>query len=1155
MAYNIPTRSGRGAGASVPYVPALSDLVLSGALVAGVASSGTILNATPGSAIASNLSGLAVNSAARTYTYNGSGSPGTTAAALTETLAGATYSPRSNAVTIVAGAVPAFTSNPSISPGSGSADATFTGIDGAMNNGGSILGRRWLLNGTAIGTGTTIVPGAAGALVLENTGTGNVVATSASATVSAAAPTPTPTPSLAINGAPSSATVGTGLAFSPSITGGTSPYSLTLASGTLPAGRAIVGNAVQGNYTTAADYSYVLKAPDATGATATLAVSETVAASGQPLNLQRLNALPANWMLATLGASRFRQGSGVGLSSSGYTGGAVYRQSMAFLEHARSETIGFRYPIWFDAGSPDSNFKLNGMCFSNDGDKFSSMLERVDRVLASDADVVLINSSIGSLRQETTPATYGAEFQALISLIISGRNGRVPGKAVVIDNLWERGPNGDSIWAVGGTKQIIPAVNAAMKTWADTNGIPVLDFRSVMTQADANGDVQPIPGLVRTDKTHESPAGAEVMKTVFLNALSPYMKAVTPPDAAASDNLLGTVGTMAGTGGTIGSGFAAGSALATGLTASRGGTGLSTVTISKLNKVPGNSRQGSAALDYVRVAVDPTAMTGTDPDTVTIAVTAPPSVTAGKWYALEVLIEKSAADKVNFIRASTRDGSTTTATQASSHVGWATDDGGGTNNTPLVLPNAAFVRRYRTPPFKALNTGTGQAVVFLSYGASATPFTVDIAAMRLIELTDQTRLLYDEGLPAGTTISTQAEQSFAGDGVTTPVVQLVASKLGYWKLTGGADVSAWTVDGSGKMSRATPFNYGVPDDADADRVDNITATITPFDLRDAPVSLAMNITNTYAYTGFGDSMYRASDVAEELSANANWTKYGTGTQVVQAQAGTATGAATKRGVMRVSSGTGRVFYAAPQQPAGPTHAAEQQISFSQQISSTNYSPTFVVNGKDADNWMGLRIGPAGTLSLYKMEAGTGATLATLNMFAPYNAVSGMTVRRLGDVLYVDQGGVTLGSYDLTAQANFSAQGGYKSWTLGGVATHVSSQVVSQVCKNVVARTATPLPNKEGVPAAVFEATGNTTSPTGTAGNPFAARVTTLTGSTVTIQNIKLNNAVDNSGTLFPDGDQVRMTSAVAGTWTYDVVQTKAGAVYSGRVTSMTTVIN
>lgn len=198
------TRGGRGSGTSSPYVPALGDLVLSGALVAGVPSSGTILNATTGSAIVSTVSGLTVNSTARTYSYNGSGLAGSMNNGLTETLAGATFSPRGNVVTIVSAAVPAFTSNPSISPQGGNVGGTFSGIDGAMSNGGSILSRRWLLNGTSIGSGTTVVPASAGSLIFESTGTGNVVASSSAVTIAAVAGTP----SIAFAAPPASVTEG-----------------------------------------------------------------------------------------------------------------------------------------------------------------------------------------------------------------------------------------------------------------------------------------------------------------------------------------------------------------------------------------------------------------------------------------------------------------------------------------------------------------------------------------------------------------------------------------------------------------------------------------------------------------------------------------------------------------------------------------------------------------------------------------------------------------------------------------------------------------------------------------------------------------------------------------------------------------------------------
>lgn len=85
---------------------------------------------------------------------------------------------------------PSFTVNPSITPTSGTNATTFTATDGTVAN-GSVTARRWLLSGTAIGTGTTVVTGADGSLVLENTAAGpggTTVATSSPVTVSTPPP-------------------------------------------------------------------------------------------------------------------------------------------------------------------------------------------------------------------------------------------------------------------------------------------------------------------------------------------------------------------------------------------------------------------------------------------------------------------------------------------------------------------------------------------------------------------------------------------------------------------------------------------------------------------------------------------------------------------------------------------------------------------------------------------------------------------------------------------------------------------------------------------------------------------------------------------------------------------------------------------------------
>jgi hypothetical protein len=100
-------------------------------------------------------------------------------------------------------------SKPSISPTSGAVGTTFTATDGTPGN-ATITGRRWLLGTTAIGTGTTVTPNAAGSLTRENTAVGTngetITSTSTAVTVSAATVTPTlalsPTsPSIASNAA------------------------------------------------------------------------------------------------------------------------------------------------------------------------------------------------------------------------------------------------------------------------------------------------------------------------------------------------------------------------------------------------------------------------------------------------------------------------------------------------------------------------------------------------------------------------------------------------------------------------------------------------------------------------------------------------------------------------------------------------------------------------------------------------------------------------------------------------------------------------------------------------------------------------------------------------------------------------------------------
>jgi hypothetical protein len=83
-----------------------------------------------------------------------------------------------------------FSTNPSFTPTSGNSDTVFTANDGVIVN-GAFAGRRWLLSGTAIGSGATIKTNAAGQLVLEVSALGTngrvIQYTTAPLTVAAAA--------------------------------------------------------------------------------------------------------------------------------------------------------------------------------------------------------------------------------------------------------------------------------------------------------------------------------------------------------------------------------------------------------------------------------------------------------------------------------------------------------------------------------------------------------------------------------------------------------------------------------------------------------------------------------------------------------------------------------------------------------------------------------------------------------------------------------------------------------------------------------------------------------------------------------------------------------------------------------------------------------
>jgi hypothetical protein len=98
----------------VPAVT-LGLLTLSAELAVGVVTTGTIIGATPGSTIVETVTGLTIDSAARTFVWDGTGSAGTVANGLVETHPFATNNGYVSPITIAASAAPTLANTPGTS--------------------------------------------------------------------------------------------------------------------------------------------------------------------------------------------------------------------------------------------------------------------------------------------------------------------------------------------------------------------------------------------------------------------------------------------------------------------------------------------------------------------------------------------------------------------------------------------------------------------------------------------------------------------------------------------------------------------------------------------------------------------------------------------------------------------------------------------------------------------------------------------------------------------------------------------------------------------------------------------------------------------------------------------------------------------------------
>jgi len=248
--------------------------------------------ATTFTATAGNISNGSITS--RSWTINGTViSTGTTASPAssgtltyqeTATGPGGTTQSTVQQVTVAtaAAAAPAFTTQPTVTPSTGTAGTIYTATPGAVSN-GTVTSRAWSLNGSVISTGLTATPASAGTLTYQEfaTGSGGSASSSISTrTVSAAASTLALSPNaLSIT---SKAAAGTLVSNISNVPAGVTPTitpndgRLIIAGDAASGWKAVVGMSPL----SAGTINYVVAAAGATSASGAVTVSAASSASG-----------------------------------------------------------------------------------------------------------------------------------------------------------------------------------------------------------------------------------------------------------------------------------------------------------------------------------------------------------------------------------------------------------------------------------------------------------------------------------------------------------------------------------------------------------------------------------------------------------------------------------------------------------------------------------------------------------------------------------------------------------------------------------------------------------------------------------------------------------------------------------------------------------
>ncbi|KQM84885.1 hypothetical protein ASE70_04880 [Sphingomonas sp. Leaf22] len=327
-------------------------------------------------------------------------------------------------------------------------------------------------------------------------------------------PTPTPTiPGLSITApdAMPNGVVGSGSAFTPTISGGTPPYVLSVAGGALAPGRRISGLSIVGNYTLAGDYSYILRVVDSLGASANVSISVSV---GNAANLLD------DPVMYQIGASL--EGQGLRGSANPVAYGFTAQTPLVWANHLAPKRL-----FTIQTGKhPTEPFYYRPTSYATGGAGYFSVPNPGWNVNDQVDLAVAHAQTLPNGRQKVVWYSGGRNDMTVASTYISRELANLDKLAAVFDliivpGLWKRDFSAADGWQKGGSNRgYLDSVNANFPAQlAARYGSKVIYVPLQAIMSDGTADENPKPQYLCDGQTHYSNLGAQATGKAVYDAI------------------------------------------------------------------------------------------------------------------------------------------------------------------------------------------------------------------------------------------------------------------------------------------------------------------------------------------------------------------------------------------------------------------------------------------------------------------------------------------------------------------------------------------------------------------------------------------------------------------------------------------------------------